>query len=71
MKSIKTTIPDIGVTVIGHGHHGIRVLMGYGKIVRDISDMLSDDIIEALTEELMESEDPLGIDVDIEEQESR
>ena len=34
-------------------------------------DMLSDDIIEALTEELMESEDPLGIDVDIEEQESR
>ena len=67
MKRIETTIPDVAVIVVDHpadqGVHGIRVFMGH-KVKRDISDMLDDATIEALTQEVAESEDPLGIDID-------
>ena len=63
MKRIETTIPDVAVIVVDHGVHGIRVFMGE-KRKRDISDMLDDATIEVLTQELAESEDPLGIDID-------
>jgi len=61
-RSIRTTLAEVEVTVIDRGVHGIRVIMG-DKIKRDVSDMLSDDVIEQLTMEIAESADPLGIDV--------
>ena len=61
-RSIRTTLAEVGVTVIDRGVHGIQVIMG-DKIKRDVSDMLSDDVIEQLTMEIAESADPLGIDV--------
>ena len=61
-RSIRTTLAEVEVTVIARGVHGIRVIMG-DKIKRDVSDMLSDDVIEQLTMEIAESADPLGIDV--------
>jgi hypothetical protein len=60
------TILMVDVTVVDHGVHGIRVIMG-DKVKREIGDMLDDDQIEALTQEIAESEDPLGIDVDADE----
>ena len=61
-RSIRTTLAEVEVTVIDRGVHGIRVIMG-DKIKCDVSDMLSDDVIEQLTMEIAESADPLGIDV--------
>jgi hypothetical protein len=61
-RSIRTTLAEVEVTVIDRGVHGIQVIMG-DKIKRDVSDMLSDDVIEQLTMEIAESADPLGIDV--------
>ena len=61
-RSIRTTLAEVEVTVIDRGVHGIQVIMG-DKTKRDVSDMLSDDVIEQLTMEIAESADPLGIDV--------
>jgi hypothetical protein len=61
-RSIRTTLAEVEVTVIDRGVHGIQVIMG-DKIKRDVSDMLSDDVIEQLTMEIAESADPLGIDI--------
>lgn len=65
-RSIRTTLAEVEVIVVDHGVHGIRVIMG-DKTKRDVSDMLSDDVIEQLTMEVAESEDPLGIDIDTNE----
>jgi len=61
-RSIRTTLAEVEVTVIDRGVHGIQVIMG-DKTKRDVSDMLSDDVIEQLTMEIAESADQLGIDV--------